>query len=304
MAMSTSSFVRPVMPQEFLPGIKTQFINQEIFKVFGAPQPWAGKGKSVYWPINIGNTSSNAGVISEGAAVKAADDSTHAEAAVAMVTYNASGELTWEAQQSGVGTMDSSVEDTTANLIHAANVGMISTLEGSVAASGSYAGLTRTSYASALVSGSEATNTALTETHLKDALEWLLTASAGGRKATPHGNLVILCNPDMYFKISALMTPDAGNPIVVTAGQSHDGGDIFPYGAKGQWNGIPIVQIQGMTTGTVLMGDRTTVVPFQTGDPEMIDLGKTTLSSKYSMAWLGQLVNKVPSQWYSLIDKD
>jgi hypothetical protein len=302
--MLSTNYVRPIIPQEFLPGIKTQFINSEVFRLFGTPETWSGKGTSVRLPVNIGNTSSNAGVIAEGAALKAADDSTHAEAAFALATYNASGECSWQSQKAGVGALESIVADVTDNLVNAVNVALISSLEGSCAATGTYGGLTRTSYASWGVSGADGTDLALTETNLETALEWLLTATAGGRKSSKRENLAIFANPDMYFKIMKLVDPSATRPYVRPANMPYDGGNIFVDGMQNTWNGLPVVSVQGMTTGTVIMGDPSYVKPYQASDLEVIELGKTTLDNDFTMAWYGNLVNTNPSQFYILTDKD
>lgn len=303
--MTTSSFVRPLMPEEFLPQVVEAFYKStELFQVFGMPESYAGNGDSIRAAMNVGESSSNAAAVSEDGVLPDINESSHIELVVANSTVAVTGKISDEAIAEGRGTYASEISDRTADLINYVQSSLISTIESSVNSTGNYGGQTRTSYTAGLVSGYDSTNTGLTEAYMQGALEWLETPSIGSRRRTLRSNMVCLANVDMYYKMAALLGPAAGNPFVQGPGAPFDAGIDYFGGERFRWNGIEIIQVPSMTTGTVLLGDKSTIKIKETMPVEIVPLAKQNFTTHFAVRWRGNAINVEPSQWYRLIDKD
>lgn len=297
---ATSNLTRPVLPQEFLDQIIYAFyVNSTAFKAFGSPEDWANRGNNVNWTVDIGTSTNNGTSVSEGGALPAANDSAMAEAAVALSTYATKGTITdqviWRAVN---GTGNSETEKRKNELINAVNSGLMSLFEASVDSTGSYGGLTRSSYASALVSG-ESTYGAgsIAASNLETAIEWLQTSTDGGRNVTALEDMVILAESTPYFDILKFCEPSTSH----VQQDGSDFGTLYSGGKVRTFNSIPVVHGIGLTSGNVFIGSSKVVSNYESITPQLRPLdNEGILQTVYSVVWDGCLVNKEPAQWYKL----
>lgn len=295
---TTANLVRPYLPQSFLSSlIQSFYTNTLAFRVFGEPQNWANQGNYVNWTVDVGATTNNGTTVTENGALPSVNVTTMAEAQVALATYATTGLITdqmlWRAR-TDVSSKDE--RDRTNELINTVNAALLSAFEGSIDATGSYAGLTRTSYTNALVSGEATHGGTVTAELLEAAIEWLMTSSAGGRNKTMRENMVIVAEDTFYFDILKLCEPS-------TSHVQQDGGDygtIFHQGSARTFNGIPVIQGTGLSSGFIGIGDPGVVGIHESTMPQVRQLANDNLVTNYAVAWDGCIVNQEPAQWYKL----
>lgn len=294
----TSNLVRPYLPQEFLSElIQSFYTNTLAFKLFGSPESWGSKGNNVNWTVDVGATTNNAASVAEGGALPSANVSVQAEASVALTTYASVGNITdqvaWRSANDATG---KDGRDRRNELINVVNAALLSLFEGSIDATGSYGGLTRTSYTNALVSGEATHGGTITAELLEAGIEWLMTTDAGGRNKTMRENMIIVAEDTFYFDILKLCEPSASH----VEQQAGDFGTIFHNGAARTFNGIPVVQGTGLSSGFIAIGDPGVVGNYESITPQVRELSNDTLQTNYSVVWDGCLVNQEPSQWYKI----
>ena len=246
--------VPALIPKLYEPGIRDAFYsNVSMFKEW-PPTPGV-EGGVERWPMGTDGTD-NSRATSEGGTIPSSNIDEAIDLELTQQPYEVVAELTHEtmadARRDGIDPWLWSLMRQTKYLIAKVNTTLLAEFEAALIATGNYAGKTRTSYSSALVSYLEATVTALTYDYLATMMRTLLDS-----KNNEYGDLALYLSPTglfRYAKVAHLSTPVA-RVVHSSSEQKTDAGLVYTInGEPPSFEGLPIHVMAGMTATTFIMG--------------------------------------------------
>lgn len=312
MAGTTVAAVPALVPELYEPGIRDSFYSSTAVFDQWKPQK-AVEGGNERWPMGTDGTD-YARATTEGGTPPNSNVDSAIKLYVALQAFEVVAELTHESQadarRDGIDPWLWSINRQMKYLIAKVNTTLLATWEASIAPSGTYAGQTRTSYSSALVSGAEATTASLTYDYLATALRTCLDSKNNELK-----DLALYCSPTglfRYAKVANLSTPVA-RVISRDASQPSDAGMVFTInGQPPSFESIPIKVVNGMTTTTFIMGPGLVpgevkvaegMNPDGSYGPKIYPLAKDGRTDKALIDCRYQIRTKQPALWYILTNK-
>jgi hypothetical protein len=287
--------------------IRGQFAEMGLFQLF-KPRPSRG-GNSVDWTVDSQPTDYTE-ACSEGDSAPLDNYSVTSTATVAMQHFQGKTTVSSHAKiaargQAGAAEYDPMAEGVaklTKSLMNTVHGTLVTTLEAAIDASGSYGGLTRSTYPTVLLSGEESTSTALTRTHLNGAIQALLSGATTTRESMSRQQLSILCSEASYFIANKLQTPSTTYPKVrmIENSLGLDLGDN-PEGSR--FDGVPFVICNGLSSGTYLIGDLSYIEIVEFLPPALSALGKQNITDSVLLECDYQIVCKKPAAFYKVAAK-
>lgn len=302
MAGTTTSVIPALIPDVYAEMIRaTYFTNNDPYNLWTVRTPPVGD--SIDWRLQTDGTN-NAAATTEGASAPTADVDSVIKATLAKQAFQVVTQITHE----GIDYSDRSMGDPwalaiqhgTNNLKDIASTTMITALETQVGASGSIFGQTRSSYSSALVSGSDSTSEALSLGDMSTAVRTVTDAD----RAVNMADLEWYMSPTLGQKYAQISNQniDIIRQVTRVQGAPVDGG--YGYGFTGmQFEGIPIKIVRDMTATTALLGPKNDVIVWESVAPRIKPLGDTDRSYKAIIDTVVNLTVTQPALWYELTNK-